>query len=217
MAADADWTGSWVASRLTTHEEVAAARTRTPRIVEVTRKRHPLVLVGTLSAQRVDAAMVNEAFNDCAQLSFLVNIPKESYITGEAIEITNGRGVPIGGLADLYRALSEANILSYRNPEVVFLDRGLTQHHRIVSHRRLDDRRYLIARRNLPDVLCVVVNEYELTADHVRTTYSRYGGTRYLVLSNPNGNPTSSALEVAKLLGYEVLKWGPFLGALHKP
>jgi hypothetical protein len=62
-----------------------------------------------------------------------------------------------------------------------------------------------------------MLNEYELTADHVRTAKSQYGIFDTVLLNDPNGKPTSSALQVAENMGIEILKWREFLGRLNRP
>ena len=61
-----------------------------------------------------------------------------------------------------------------------------------------------------------MLNEYELTADHIRTARDRYGSFDVVVNTNPNGSVTSAAAEAAKSMGVEILKWGPFFGRINK-
>ena len=68
----------------------------------------------------------------------------------------------------------------------------------------------------MPDLTVVMLNEYELTADHLRNARDRYGQFSIAVITNPNGRATSSAEETAQTMGVEILKWGPFFGRLNK-
>lgn len=78
------------------------------------------------------------------------------------------------------------------------------------------DRLYRISRNGLPDLTVVMPNEYELTADHLRTARDRYGQFSVAVITDPNGRATSSAEEAAHTMGVEILKWGTFFGRLNK-
>lgn len=57
--------------------------------------------------------------------------------------------------------------------------------------------------------------EYELTADALRTARDRYGNFFLAVVTNPNGRTTRSAEEAAENMEVQILKWGPFFGHLN--
>ncbi len=104
---------------------------------------------------------------------------------------------------------------AFQPKETEFVERGLSQHDRISSFERVHDRLYRISRSSLPDLIVAMLNEYELTADHLRTARDRYGQFSVAVITNPNGGATSSAEEAAQAMGVEILKWGPFFGRLN--
>lgn len=62
----------------------------------------------------------------------------------------------------------------------------------------------------------VFLNEYDLGAEAIRHACAEYGEFDIVVASNPNGEITDSALGVARQLGCEIHKWGPFLSRLHR-
>ena len=92
----------------------------------------------------------------------------------------------------------------------------MRQHGHISSFERVHDRLYRISRNGLPDLTVAMLNEYELTADHLRTARDRYGQFSVAVITNPNGRGTDSAAEAAQTMGVKILKWAPFLGRLSK-
>ena len=210
-----DWTGVWVAKKMRAHEKVEEIVIIEPQILRVIRKEHGPVVVGTISAERVDASVI-EPLLSTAGISFIVNVPKESFVTGDALELARRSSVVIGGLGDLMRALAVPNVQRYVNPEFSFIERGLKQHSQVESIERVADRRYTISRRKLDDLDAVFLNEYELTADHVRTARERYGACANIVITNPNGRATSSAQRAAESMGCEIFMWGEFFGRLNK-
>jgi hypothetical protein len=211
-----DWTGNWVADKMKGHTEVSDVGLLTARHVQLTRKKYSTIIVGTTAVDRFDASVLTSFLEGAPEVAFVVNVPKESYVTGSALRLSARHGIPIGGLGDLMRAVSLPDVSEYVSKEIAFIERGLTQHTRIESYERLDDRRYLVKRRDLSDVHVVFLNEYELTADHVRTARSRYGAFTMLVITNPNGRSTSSAANAAEAIGCHIYKWGDFLGALNR-
>jgi hypothetical protein len=165
----------------------------------------------------VDPETVRGLLTSSFQVEFIVNVSRESFWTGEAIALVTSSSVAFGGMGDLQSALSLPNVRSFVNREFEFVERGLGQHNRVQSIDRLHDRKYLIKRRGLSDVIMVFLNEYELTADHVRTARNRYGDFTAVAITNPYGGATSSAKDTAKSIGTRIYKWKDFLGRLHKP
>jgi hypothetical protein len=163
------WTGLWLARKLEKHDEVRKVSMLSDQHLKISRKKYRVVIVGATSATRLGVDEFRQVA-DANSVSFVVNISKESWVPGETLALAEQRDIAIGGLGDIQRALKLPNVASYTNPEITFIERGLRQHSRVKSFQRLDDRRYRIVRHALDDVLVVFLNEYELTADHVRMT-----------------------------------------------
>lgn len=198
------------------HDKVTSANLLSPQRVQLVREDYPPIVVGTMSVERVDEAALSMLLSDPSPLSFVVNIPKESYVAGDALRRAKVNGFAIGGLGDLMRAVSLPNVGQYMSPEFTFVERGLTQHSRIQSYDRLDDRCYLLNRKGLDSLKVVFLNEYELTADHLRTARHRYGEFEIAVFTNPNGNSTSSAQSTASAMNIQICKWGDFMSAVNR-
>jgi hypothetical protein len=174
------------------------------------------VIVGTAAAERLDASTLISLLQFEEPIHFVVNVPRESYIAGDAIALSERKSVPVGSLGDLMRAVSLPDVRKYVDKETEFITRGLRQHTRISDYHRSADRAYEISRHELPKISVVFLNEYEMTADHVRTARDRYGPFRLLVITNPNGRATTSAEGVAGSLGIEIHRWRSFLGRLNR-
>lgn len=214
--ADQTWTGNWIAERIESRSGVDDVEVVETQVLRVTRTDHPPMIVGTLSSPRVGASDLYSVFEQSQDVELVVNIPKESFWTGEAIDLLRDRAIAFGGMGDLHRAIDQPFVRSYRNPEYDFVLRGFKQHTKVESVKRLHDRLFLLKRFGLPDVTVVVLNEYELVADHIRTARDRYGGFTDVLISNPNGSPTTGATRVASDLGADIYKWGEFLGRLNR-
>lgn len=211
-----DWTGQWIAKILRSSDEVAAVEALTSQLVQVVRKKHPTIQVLAVAVARFDASMLRSLLADTQHASFVVNISKEAHITEDALALAKEMAVGIGGVGDLLGAIELADVSKYVSKELTFIERGLDQHNRVLGYERLDDRLYRINRRGLSDLTVVFLNEYELTADHIRTAWARYGTFRFAVITNPNGSATSSAQEVATSMKVQIYMWGGFLGALNR-
>lgn len=209
-------TTEWVAENLRKKDEVSAVEVLANQVLRVSRVNHGRFVGGIISASRVEAATISSIVHGEHPVEIIANVPNESYWTGEALRLAKENHIATGAYADLFRVLRVAEVRNYQPKEFEFIERGLDQHDRISKIDRLHDRMYRITRDGLPDLTVAMLNEYELTADHLRTARQRYGEFSIAVITNPNGTPTSTAMEVAKSVGVEILKWGPFFGRLNK-
>lgn len=210
-----DWAGNWVASKVKEHFEVQEVETLTPSVLRIARKEDRPFLAGVIAVDRVEPSALEQLLIGGFEIEFIANVPKEALWTGEAIKFALHHSVAWGGFGALLSAISLPNPNEYINKEFDFVERGL-RHTKVRDLERVHDRKYVVKRSDLNDVTVVLLNEYELTADHVRTARDRYGAFTSIVMTNPNGGPTSSAKQAAESMGACIYKWGEFLGRLNK-
>jgi len=192
-------TSKWVAGNLRKAEDVSKVEVLSDQVLRVSRSRYDPFVAGIVSAKCVEAETVEALVISELGVEIIANVPKESYWTG-----------------DLLRVIRLQNVRAFQPEETEFVERGLRQHNRISSFKRVYDRIYRVSRLGLPDLTVAMLNEYELTADYLRTARDRYGPFSVAVITNPNGKATSTAKEVAQTIGVEILNWGSFFGRLNK-
>jgi hypothetical protein len=213
---DGDSTGRWVAKQLEGHSEVQEAEVLAPQVLRIVRKEDRPFVAGIIASPRVASSTFEHLLNSSFDIEFVANVPRESFWTGEAIEFASLRSVAFGGMKDLFSAILLPNARLYVSKEFAFVERGLRQHTNVSDLVRVHDRKYVVIRRNHKDLTVVLLNEYELTADHVRTARDRYGDFTEILITNPNGRATSAAEQAAKSIGARTYKWDEFYGRLHK-
>lgn len=213
---DASWTGQWVADKLAARSEISGIELLDSQIIRISREDNGPIVVATIASTKVTADEVQELFDLEYQIDFVVNVPKEAYWTGGAIRVVTTNAAAFGGLGDLHRVIDKPDPNKYVNPEFAFVERGLRQHTKVEGLRRLHDRKYVVQRLGRDDVVVVLLNEYELTADHVRTARDRYGEFGGVLITNPNGRATASATQAADAMGASIYKWAEFLGRLNR-
>lgn len=206
---------------MATHEVVESAKVVGKNLVAISRKKElPDVTVYTTSREKITSSDFDKLGEELGEkqgaVSFVVNLHKEPLITAGAISSSEISGAVIGGLGDLYRALDLADLTTYINPRVRFILRGLRQHTRVTDVVRLDNRRYEIARKGLPTVTVLEFEDYEATADSLRSRIALFGDFDAFLAANPNAHITASAREVATNTGRAVYMWGELLGALNR-
>lgn len=210
-------TTEWVAGNLRNSEAVSEVERLSDQVLRVSRSKYGPFVAGIVSATRVEVDTLNSLVGSKLEVEIISNVPKESYWTGGALRLARTNNIATGSYSDLFRVIDVPDVRAFIPRETEFVERGLRQHDRISSFDRVHDRLYQISRNGLADLTVVMLNEYELTADHLRTARERYGQFSIAVITNPNGGPTSSAEETAQTMGVEILNWGPFFGRLNKP
>ena len=209
-------TTEWVADNLRKAGKVSKVEVMSDQVLRVARSNYDPFVAGIVSLKCVGEDDVRPLVTPQLGIEIIANVPKESYWTGGAIRLAQDNNIATGSYGDLLRVIDVEDVRTFQPKETEFVERGLRQHDRILSFDRVHDRLYRVSRKGLPDLTVAMLNEYELTADHLRTARDRYGQFSVAVITDPNGRATSSAEEVAETLGVEILKWAPFFGRLNK-
>jgi transposase len=76
---------------------------------------------------------------------------------------------------------------------------------------------YLVRRRKGDTKAVLVVADYVVTADSLRTAVDTYGRPQVIAKSNPNGSITDEAFQVAGSLGVPLVEWSGLFKELRKP
>lgn len=176
----------------------------------------PPFTTAIVSAMRVTRDALSKVINGANDCDFVANVPKGAIWEGSAIEEAGANNLGWGGIGELMSALGEANVRGFQRKEFAFVLRGLEQHTNVAALDRLYDRLIEIHRHSYEPLKAVLLNEYELTAEHIRRARSVYGQFAAIVRTNPNGGATTDAKGIAKELGAEIFQWGEFLGRLNR-
>lgn len=166
------------------------------------------------SVDTLDENILSALIQGLTKPAFVVNIPKTGRFTGSALSLAHDEAIAVGGVGDLYRAVSREDPNKYVCANTDFRDRGLRQHLKVSGFTKEFDRCYCVHRHQLPDLRIVFIHEYELTADHVRTAVDRFGHFDVLVNTDPNAHTGRKADETACQMGFEILQWGEFFKRL---
>jgi hypothetical protein len=211
-----NWSAEWIAEKVRSHDNVATATVVSENVVQIKRKKWSDVNVATMSVRPVDRTVLATLLKEKKAIDFVVNIPKDAHVLGDALQFINQNNFGFGGLGDLFRALSTESVRDYVDPEFGFVLRSLRQHSRVKSVERLEDRRVKIERKNLEPVVVLVLNDYELTAEHIRAGIERYGDFQAVVCSNPNSRVTTAAEAAASEAHLRIFDWSEFFSALNR-
>jgi hypothetical protein len=210
-------TTEWVANNLRNAEDVSKVDIVDNQVLRVERAEYAPFVAGIISESCVFADNIRPLVKSKHGVEIIANVPKEAIWTGDALQLAQDNHIATGAFGDLYRVIRESNVRGFQQREIAFIERGLRQHDRVTGYVREYDKVYRLNRKGgLPDLTAAMLNEYELTADHIRTARDRYGSFDVAVNTNPNGSITNAAEEAAEAIGVEILKWGPFFGRINK-
>lgn len=203
----------WIVSQLTTHDKVKSL-TMDNEIIVIQRKKGEELRVAVVSNEYLTTSDVQHLYNS-VDIGFLLNIQKDAYISGGVINSFEHRQIAVGGLGDLYRILNQEYNWPYQNPEIKFVQRGLEQHTKVSRLNRLDSRRFEIERQGLSTVTILVLNDYDLSVESVRSGKQVYKDYDAILASNPNVRISNEAYGVAKGMNVNIYKWAELLGKLN--
>lgn len=217
MATDDSWTAEWSCTKLIAHTNITSAKVIGPNEIELVLKeeREEPVRVATMSRQLVTGSELDRVYTSL-EIEFIMNIPKEAIIQRDALEKSELMGFGLGGLSDLYVASAEGEFSSYLPKEFRFILRALRQHSNVSQVTRLNNRMLLVKRSVGEDKTVLALNEYDLTADAVRSGIEKFGTPDLILTSNPNCRPSSEAVAAAQSSGIDVYAIGELMSMLRK-
>lgn len=213
MAGSSADTTAWVAQQMAQHSDVTGVEILGPHSLRIARKDYPPFHAGVIAEVAVLRAHVEAALAEDRDIEIIMNVPKESKWTGDAIGAATQAGVAWGGMSELFRVAAREDVRGHERDEYRFAGRILRQFGKVAHVEREADRLWVLYRKDgLPPLRVVALNPYELTADHLRTARDRYGAFDVVFLNNPNGKATESGKAVAEDLGVPILMAGELRG-----
>lgn len=214
MSREDGWTASWLANNIR-HDEITDVQIRSDNSLFVKLKKRPLpTLVTTTSRDRLSAADLPAEVHQAAN-EFLINIKKNSAFLTDVVALSNLRNFGFGAVGHFYSACGSNDLRNFLDNETGFILRGLSQHSAISSVDRLTDKSYLVQRHVLPSVTVLAINDYDVTAESVRTAVELHGKADFVLASNPNSRFSQDSIIATRYSGVKLVKWRNLLGALQ--
>lgn len=218
MAFSAISSTKWVADKVKDLEDVDEVDINGQHLLVVKRTSTPTFKAAVISKNVVEVDDIQYLFNTYPDIDIVINVPSQAQWSKGAVRLCFDAGVAFGGMSAITSAIDKhvKNVRTYPGKELDFVEEGLRQHSRVSEFIRDDERSYSVERNGLPTIHVVVLNDYELTGEHVRAARKRYGNFDAILMNNPNGNATKTATQIGKELKIAILHWGQFLGWLNR-
>jgi hypothetical protein len=217
MARTIEETTAWVKQVMEGKRGVLGVDKVGERSIRISRAGYPPYVAGIVSKLSVSAQDVRDVLASDPTVDIVINVPAQGMWTGSAIDATRAAGTAFGGMGDLQSCIEREDPRAYVKSEFAFIERALRQHTKVCGITREADRLFLLHRHGAGDIRMLALYEYELTGEHLRTAHERYGRFDLVLISNPNGKPTTGAKSVAEELQVEIYMLGGLLGRLNRP
>lgn len=206
----------WCIERILTHGKVKNVTKVKENLLEIATIEGRIFWVFIKSDEQLTLSSLDDSV-DFSTIDFFLNIKVNAYTNTDLFSYSLEYGFPIGALKDLYRALNLDNIKTYIDPTASFILNGLKQHHKVTDVVRLDSHRFLISRsQNLPPVTILAINDYDFTAESIRSRLHYIQDFNAILTSNPNCRRSSNCQIVADSVGKKIYSWAELLSALNK-
>jgi len=205
----------WALGKIKEHDEVSSAEIIEDGVIVIKRISGTQIRVGSFSFDELNLENINQIV-DSFRLDFILNIKSGAIYKGEIYSFLDDHKISFGSLSDLYRVISQSENWPYLHRDVKFVLRGLKQHSKVTKVERLDNKRLKIIRRNLPSVIIVATNDYEVNAESIRKLKDDFNSFDAILASNPIGRITSQAYSVASMLNVPLYDWSELYSELNR-
>lgn len=157
----------------------------------------PDVLAAITDAHQVSINLAQQ-YRQAKKIDFLCGYREACVWEGDAIRDLESSGIGWGNLASLLDNSLKGTANTASHKAYLFSNRLLHQYKKISSIEREFDRIYRISVGGGPLIRIAMINDYETTADTIRTMWENFGPVDVFWNINPNGRITRISTEVAK-------------------
>lgn len=213
----------WIQTQLQKHDHIVGLQKVGDRTLLIERdpalntdlRTYPPIAATFLTTPHISGDAVRQALEDGTETDFVCSVPKDAIWHGAAIAHVESVGLGWGGYGTLLSAIvSDGTARGFEKKEYQFAMRGLRQHSKVQSVEREFDRLVKVTTARGSHSI-VFLEEYELTAERVRHAHEIYGSFNLVLRTNPNGEATQNAHDVAGELGARILQHGELLSFLR--
>lgn len=176
-------------------------------LIEIAAKKQPDVLAAIASVHEVNLETAKAYVEKYPGMDFLCGYRKTCIWHGDTIQYLEQSGVGWGSAGTLLSAALEGNANTAAHKTFAFSDRLLRQYGQVREVTREFDRIHEVVLRSGKSFRIGMIDDYEPTADAVRTLWERFGPVDFVWNINPNGNPSPEAIDAGEELGCKVMKW----------
>jgi hypothetical protein len=174
--------------------------------IRISYPNRPDVVAAISAAHNVDAAVVASYHQAGGTLDFVCGYRKTCIWGGDAISYAESNRFGWGNFGTLTSAVMKGDAETASHKVYFFCNRLLQQYGSVSKLNREYDRVYRISLKSGSTMRLAMVDEYDPTADIVRSYWEQFGPVDIMWNINPNGRPTTTALSAGEELGCKIVK-----------
>lgn len=210
-----EYSTEWFAERIRSHSNVNAAERCPSGHVRLRRTEYGPILVAPVRMERLEVHHVNQIL-DSDNATVICLIPKSSHYMWNAREHALKRGSTVHTMKEFYSALPDDDPRPFLNKSVAYARDRLEQHSRVIEVRMVCEASMEIDRLpGLGSVRVAIEYEYEFSEESLVRAIGHHPNVDAILNSNPNGTPTSAALEHAREACVGLFGLRQLMGALN--
>lgn len=196
---------SWMARTLSENDNVASVTVKENRTLQVITTKGNMYCIGGVNTRSINYHDLYEYLED-KDVDLLSIQGGVDFITGDALDLLDSKSIGFDSFGRIAASLEYDRPHEQLDKEHMFINRVFRQHQEVSAVRRETNKKYRLERYGLDDLLIVVVNDYDMTAEAVRNAIDIHGTCDIVFSSNPNGRLTSQSKEAAESMGLEIYK-----------
>lgn len=208
------WTTEIPLKALKDHTNCETSFLKEPNLISATRKSGEPISIYTIAGGDIDHSEIFE-LGKRKDIDLIVCIKRDTVIPGSIIDHLASKRISIGTMKDLMSMVAQSNNWPFVPKELQFILKALAQHKVVSELRRLDNRKILIKRRNMKDVIMIHTPDYEVTSKSVRDAMEWAPDAMVIVASHPFRKITGEAYTSAGFAEVDLFSWPDFLGKLN--
>lgn len=169
------------------------------------------------SAYEITLELVKHYHEIYPDIDFICGYRKDCIWHGTAIHYLEEQQIGWGGAGTLYTAIGKDNVNIAAHKDFFFSYRLINQMKSINNIVREFDRVFTITLRYNRKLRIGMLQEYEPTADSIRSFWDKFGPVDIIWSINPNSEPTQNAIEAGRELGCKVIQWAELKALITNP
>lgn len=177
-------------------------------VIKIITRGKPDVIAAISDTMTINQEIAEHYVQGTPKIDFLCGYRKECVWEGDAIMFLQANSVGWGNSGTLASAAMNGNANIAEHKTFAFAARLIHQYGIVESAKREYDRVFQVKLKNGRGIRIGMIEDYEPTADNVRSLWERFGPVDIAWNINPNGTPSKSSKIAGEELGCEVLKTG---------
>jgi len=208
----------WVAKRLAEDEERQRVKGHAEEgfLIIETRSGYEFLVAGLGVKGVIQVEQVQPFFVGANKPQLVINVPSKTLWSGAAIDCIHYEQAAFGTMRDIARAGETHSAGSFRDRNMGFFINAMEQNRNVLSISYIYESIFQVERRRGGSLIVAVIDAYNMSAEDVRNTRTRFGHFDIVVKSSSYGSITEQAEAAAESMGAQALAFKGLMQCLAR-